>query len=213
MKARRCLIFLRILCGKCLSIYVSVAVLALVGDPRASAQSVKNWVPSGSAGWFVSGNWTPLGAPAGSNIARVSNGGTAQATAGTTNISVDRIEIGANDGAGGMTVGGSNRTITIASDFDIAATSPTSAVGAVNFTSDGTVTIDNATSLYVGVSAAGDIDLATTGTGADATATGIGMMTIEDTGVVEVFGDFDVAQTSAVANSTANANANLTVTN
>jgi hypothetical protein len=175
----------------------------------ALAQTLKVWGPTGEASWFSSGNWSPLGAPGSGNNAEISNGGTANATSGSTNVAANRIEVGKNGGSGGMTVGGTNRNVTLESDFDIGETGNAFATGPVTVTSNGTVTINNSTNLRVGNAGAGDIDLGSTGTGTGATATGMGMLTIENTTLVDVFDDLDVGQASAALDSTANATATL----
>ncbi len=189
-----------------------VACLAFVNTRLAVGQP-KTWVPTGSAGWFVSGNWTPLGIPGSGSTTQINNGGTADADSGVFDVVSDRIEVGKNGTTGGMTVGGTSRNVTLGSDFDIGRIDTTVATGNVNVTSNGNVTISSALNVVVGNNGAGDIDVGSTSTGSLATGNGTGMLTVSNATLLDVFEDLDVAQAAAATSSTATAIGTFSINN
>jgi prepilin-type N-terminal cleavage/methylation domain-containing protein/prepilin-type processing-associated H-X9-DG protein len=178
----------------------------------STVQAQKVWQPAGIGGWFVSSNWSPLGAPGSSSIAQINNGGEAQAVSGTgTGCSTgtvcgDRIEVGKNGGTGILTVNG--RPISVGIDFDSGEVDSSTATGSgVTVNANGTITIDNAPTVSIG----GGINVGTSAAKSSATSNGNGSLTIRTSTTVTVGSDFDVAQTSATSSATANGTGTLTI--
>jgi prepilin-type N-terminal cleavage/methylation domain-containing protein/prepilin-type processing-associated H-X9-DG protein len=156
-----------------------------------------------------------LGIPGSGDLAEIVSGRTANATSGTAHVNAGRLEVGKNDRSGTLNVSGTSRDVTIASDADIAQTDTAFAIGSMNVTSNGTVTISSARNVRIGdVLQGGDIDLASTGATDSATATSVGNLTINNATLVDVFEDFDVGQaTTAALTATSNANGTLMMDN
>jgi hypothetical protein len=203
------------LLARCRHAVFASACVFLFFHPLWALGADKIWVPSFSS-WFTGTNWSPVfGVPGASDIAIVSNGGTANANSTTMSnaVNADRIEVGKNGTGGTVNVGGINRNVTLGSDFDIGQIDSTFATGSINATSNGTVTISNALNVRVGnngVVDTGNIDVGSTATGPGATATGTGNFSISNATLLDTFEDLDVAQASADATSTANSNGTLT---
>jgi prepilin-type N-terminal cleavage/methylation domain-containing protein/prepilin-type processing-associated H-X9-DG protein len=185
------------------------AAYLVVASP-AFAQKV--FVPS-SGSWFSSGNWSPIGVPGSSSDTLINNGGIAFAETTTNHVVSDRIEVGGDGTTGAMTVGGTSRNITLGSDFNIGRIQSILSPG--TYTSNGTVTINNALNVRIGNSgiSGGDIDVGSTSAGAGMTGNGTGQMTVNNATLLDVFEDLDVAQGAADASSTANANGTLSIAN
>src|SRR5438477_1453796 len=95
-----------------ISIYIHLtASLWLAAAPSFGANKV--WLPSGIESWFITTNWSPFGVPDSSSTSMIDNGGTANATSGTSNVLSERIEVGKNGGTGTLNVSG--RTLTLGS--------------------------------------------------------------------------------------------------
>jgi hypothetical protein len=183
--------------------------LALLIGTSVLGQSTKIWLPAGSASWFVDSNWSPLGVPDASSISQINNGGTANADTGTSDVVSNRIEVGKNDGTGALNVVG--RILTLGSDFDVGQIGSTYAIGSITVNSNGTATISNSFGVHVGTLGTGNIDVGSTGAGSDATANGVGSLTINTTTFVDVAEDINVGQSSAATNATATGNATLSM--
>ncbi|MGI9456028.1 MAG: hypothetical protein ACR2NU_05665, partial [Aeoliella sp.] len=165
-----------------------------------------------SAGdWFQSSNWSPSAIPTTLTAASIANGGEARATTTTAPgpIAVNRLEVGRNDGSGTLT--SLEVSIQVDSDFDVGEIGGSFATGNVTVDSDGRATLSDMDSLVVGFNGDGDLDVGQAGATLGASANSRGAVTIERTGVVQIFGDVDVGQASADSGSTTLATANLIV--
>jgi hypothetical protein len=156
-----------------------------------------------------------VGIPGSGHSARIFDGKTANATSGSLHVTAGHLEVGKNDEAGTLNISGPSRDVTITSDADIGQTDNSFAIGSMNVTSNGTVTISSARNVRIGdVVQGGDIDLASSGAGESATATSVGNLTINNATLVDVFEDFDVGQaTTTATNATSNANGTLMMSN
>lgn len=171
-----------------------MALHVLGGQPSFAVQEWNNSATGAGAGnWFSAANWSPNGIPNSTQAASINNSGEAQATAGGP-ITALQIDVGKNGGLGMLTT--SNVNFEVATSLDVGDVEATFAVGNVNFVSDGTATITDASSLEFGLSGVGDVNVGQTSAGLGATAEGMGQLTVERIGDWQLAGDLDVGQTS-----------------
>jgi hypothetical protein len=150
--------------------------------------------------WSNPANWSPASVPTSANNAQIHNGGEARLTG---SVVASRIEVGKNGGVGILTSDASAIEIVLDSDFDIGEIGGDYATGNVIATGNGTVHLANAARLLVGDSGSGDLDLGQTNATVGAQAHGIGVLSLQSIGVVEILDDADIGQAGGSAVATA----------
>lgn len=153
--------------------------------------AVQEW-NTANGSWFTANNWTPSGVPNSSLTASINNGGTSLATGGT--IAAFQIDIGKNGSTGILSTDGA--AVNVQGSIDIGDVEATTATGSGTFTSVGSASFSNTTSLNLGIGGIGDLNVGQTSAGSGATANGTGTLMIDAVTNVSIPNDLDVGQTS-----------------
>ncbi len=173
------------------------------------AQSL--WSNPGTGDWFSGTNWNTGLVPSTLDLARIVNGGLAQATSATSTgpMWVNRLEVGRDASAGSLTSQG----VSLLSDtsFDIGEVTGGTATGGATISSNGTVLIQDAALLQIGVDGDGDLDVAQAGAALGGTANSTGSLTILRHGEISIATNLEVAPASASGAATSNATGQLTI--
>jgi hypothetical protein len=142
------------------------ALILAIAVPRLALPQ-HQWIiratGAGAGSWFT-GTWSTGIVPYGTDIAVIANSGK-KAASGT--IPVLRLEVGKDTGAGILTSAGDSISV---ADFDDGEIGVTFAMGPITVNSNSAASISHVTSVAVGVSGVGDLDIGQTGASLGAVA-------------------------------------------
>lgn len=186
--------------------FLTFVVCWLVGasvGPAAWGQATQWTNPAVGAGaglWSDGANWTGGLVPGPTATALVNNGGEARIA---SSVSVSRIEAGKNNGTGIITSTTLGVTIATDSDFDVGEIGGTFATGPVVAATNATATLTDAAALLIGGGGAGDLDVGPAAATLGANAHGIGAVTLQRIGTVQVASNVEVGKAAGSATAVA----------